>query len=280
MPDETTQAIKYMSIFVVAGIAIVLLLGFVAFIPAGYKGVLLTWGRVEPVMLDEGIAFKIPIMQNVVSVSTQTLKFSADAGAASKDLQIVTTQVALNYHLDAHRVNEIYQMYTLGYETSIISPAIQESVKASTAKFNAEQLITERSAAKQEIEDLLSTRLAKYGIIVEAVSITDFDFSEQFNAAIESKVTAEQLALKAKNDLERIKVEAEQQVVMAQGEADATIAKATAAAESIRIQGQALKENPNLVNLKIAEKWNGVLPVYMFGEGTGVLFNLNNLGGS
>ncbi len=284
MPDinnefDVMKIIKFGSL-IIAGIVFLSILGGVfAFVPAGHKGVLLTWGKVEPVVLNEGINFKTPYVQEVIAVSTQTLKIEAGASAASKDLQDVSTTVALNFHLDPLVVNDVYQKYTLNYPNTIIAPAIQESVKAATAKFTAEELITKRQVVKEQIDVALKDRLAPYGIQVETISITNFAFSAQFTAAIESKVTAEQLAQKAENDLKRIKVEAEQQVAMAKGEADATVAKAQAAAESIRIQGQALKENPDLVSLKMAEKWDGKLPVYMLGQTTGMLLNLNNLGG-
>ena len=244
-------------------VALAIVFNIYAIVPSGYKGVLVSLGKVENTQIAEGWAFKIPFIQAIIPVSIQTQKYEASASAASKDLQIVSTKVALNFHLDSTRVNEIYQKYTMDYGNTIIAPAIQESVKASTAQYAAEKLITNRALVKDAIEDSLKTRLSNYGIIVETISITDFDFSPEFNAAIEAKVTAEQNALKAENDLKRIKIEAEQRVT-----------QATAEAEAIKIQAQALLQNSQLIQLEWVKKWDGHMPTTVLGGNTGVLFQL------
>ncbi len=230
---------------------------FVTIVPAGHRGVVLTWGAVEKFPMNEGLNFRMPVAQSVILMSVQTQKYTAGASSASEDLQIVSTEVTLNYRLLPMDTPKIYQELSIDFEDRIIQPAIQEAVKASTAKYTAEELITKRELAKDEIEKALTIRVEKFGgINVQSVSITDFDFSPEFNKAIEEKVTAEQDALKAKNVLERIKFEAEQRVT-----------KARAEAEAIRIEAQALKENPQLVSLRWVEKWNGQLPTFMAGGG-------------
>jgi regulator of protease activity HflC (stomatin/prohibitin superfamily) len=159
------------------------------------------------------------------------------------------TKVALNYHLTATRVNEIYQTLGTAYADTYISPAIQEVVKASTAEFTAEELITKRPIVKQTIENGLKARLEPRGIMVETVSITNFQFSELFSQAIEAKVSAEQDALKAKNILERIKIEAQQKIASAEGDAMA-----------ISTVEETLKDSPNYINWLKVSKWNGILP--------------------
>jgi len=247
--QEAMRMIKILSVLIVAIIAISTLFGAIAVIAAGHRGVLLTWGKVEDKILPEGISIVTPYMNQVVQMSAQTLKYQASASSASKDLQDVSTEVTLNYKIEPERANWIYQNLGLDYENRIIQPAIQEAVKASTAQFTAEELITQRPTVKANIESALRDRMLNYSLVMETVSITDFKFSPSFSQAIESKVTAQQLALKAENDLARIKIEAQQ-----------TIESAKGLAESIRIQGQALHDNPQLVSLKWTERWNGILP--------------------
>jgi regulator of protease activity HflC (stomatin/prohibitin superfamily) len=229
-------------------------------IGAGHRGVLLTWGKVEDKILPEGISIITPFMNQVVQMSAQTLKYQASASSASKDLQDVSTEVTLNYKIEPERANWIYQNLGSDYENRIIQPAIQEAVKASTAQFTAEELITQRPTVKANIESALRDRMLNYSLVMETVSITDFKFSPSFSQAIEAKVTAQQLALKAENDLQRIRVEAEQAVAIAQRQANATIIKATSEAAAIKITGEALKNNPALVNLEYIKRWQGILP--------------------
>lgn len=188
-----------------------------------------------------------------------------EVGASSKDLQDVYMTLALNYHLDPTKANYVYQQFKKSYEPLLIDPTIEESVKSSSAQFTAEQLVTLRTEVSDEILVVLRERLSVYGIIVDELSIMDFSFSDSFDAAIEAKVTAEQEALKAKNDLLRIQTEAEQRIAEARGEA-----------EAIRIQAGAITQQggEDYVKLKWVEKWNGTLPTTMLGEGASVLLGL------
>lgn len=277
--NEVMPIIKLGAVIFVILILASVALGSIAIVGAGQRGVLLTWGKVEERILGEGINTITPFMNQVVIVSVQTQKYSAKASSASSDLQIVTTEVTLNYHLLPTNVNKIYQQLTLAYEERVIAPAIQESVKASTAKFTAEELITKRQLIKDSIENVLKERLANYGIVVESVYITDFAFGTDFTQAIEAKVTAQQLALKAENDLKRIQIEAQQAIATANGTAVARLTIATAEAQAIKLQGEALKTNPEILTLRYLERWNGLLPQYLLitgdSQGTnGFILNL------
>ena len=252
--------IRWLALFILVVVIASLALGSIATVNAGHRGVLLTWGKVEPVVLGEGISFIMPFVNQVVPMSVQTQKYSATASSASKDLQDVSTEVTLNYRIEPTKANWVYQNLGLDYENRIIQPAIQEAVKASTAQFTAEELITQRASVKAKIESALRDRMLNYEIIMETVSITDFKFSPQFAQAIESKVTAIQLAQKAENDLKRIEVEAQQAVAVAQGQATATVTKARAEAEAIKITGAALRDNPQLVALEWVKRFDGKLP--------------------
>lgn len=253
-------------------IGLVLLIGvFGSFytVGAGQRAVLLTWGEASLDSKDPGLNFKIPLAQKAIKITVQTQKYEVAASAASKDLQIVSSNIAVNYHLNPESVPVLYKDIGVAYQDRVIAPAVQEAVKAATAQFTAEELITERAVVKQFIQDNLRQRMIERGIIVEEVSIVNFDFSPQFNEAIEAKVTAEQQKLKAANDLERIKIEAQQVAVQGQGEADATLAKAKAEAEKIRLIQTELERGPLYVELQKWQRWDGKLPMNYMTLGNG-----------
>jgi prohibitin 2 len=227
-----------------------------AVVPAGHRGVQLQQSAVTGAILNEGWHIQAPFLQRVEVLSVQTQAYHSKASAASRNLQAVDTEVTLTYKLDPQRVAEVYQNLGIGYEGRIVAPAILEKVKAVTAEFEAERLITERSRVRQEIEDSIRTYLRQFGIEVVSVQLTNFDFSKEFNDSIEKKQVAEQRALTAKNDLDRIRIEAEQRISQAKGEA-----------EAIRIQGEALQNNPRLVELEAVKKWDGRLPATNLGGG-------------
>lgn len=247
--------IKYIGILLAVVILISWLNPFVV-INAGHRGVITTFGKVDKVVLEEGLHFRIPIMQQVREINVQIQKSEGDGDAASRDLQQVHTKIALNYHLIPDRVPETFQL--VGDLNSvgdrIIVPAVQEAFKATTAKYTAEELISKRPEVRDQISQFMKERLLRHGIAIDEFSIVNFRFSESFNQAIEAKTTAEQLKLKAERDLDRIKVEAEQK-----------IASAKAEAESLRLQKQEITADllklREIENQRLAlEKWNGQLP--------------------
>src|ERR687891_2311187 len=206
---------------VIIGIIIVSIIAVssVRIVDAGHRGVLVQFGDVATDnSLDEGIHFVVPFRDNVVQLEVRTQKIVENAASASKDLQDVSTQVALNYHLNPDRAQIVYQRLGYDYGNRVITPAIQESVKQVTARFNAEELITKRETVKNQIEEQIKARLAAYNIIVDAISITDFQFSQLFKQAVEAKVAAQQRALQAQNELRRIQIEAQQNEAQAIGE--------------------------------------------------------------
>lgn len=240
----------------IIGVVLVLLLLLKPWVVVGpgERGVVLNFGAVQDYVLDEGLHFRVPIMQRVVMMDVKVQKTEIEAVSASADLQDVTSTVALNYHVIPDKANVVYQTIGLNYKERIIDPAIQEVLKAVSARYSAEELITKRPAVSAEMQETLTRRLMPYNIAVDAVSIVAFRFSKVFTEAIEAKQTAEQLALKAKRDLERVKIEAEQKITAAKAEA-----------EALRLQRANI--SPDLIelrrieaNLKAIEKWNGVLP--------------------
>lgn len=227
-------------------------------IGAGERGVVFnnTTG-IENRVLNEGIHFRMPFIQSVKTMSVRVQANEVVAQAASKDLQTVTAKIVLNWHLDDSQVHKAYQSVGDGKAIieRIIVPNVNEVVKAATAQKTAEELLTKRVDLKDAIDVGLTERLRSYNVIVDDVSIVDIDFSEQFNEAIERKVTAQQNADAEKNRLEQVKYQAEQRTVQAKAEA-----------EAIKIQSEALKDSPGLAQLEAVKKWNGVLPQYMMGE--------------
>ena len=240
----------------------------VKIVDAGNRGVLLHWNAVDlsAPPLDEGIHFLVPFQDDIVQMEVRTLKYDKDTRSASKDLQSVETTVTVNYHPDKERVHVLFKEIGLDYENRVIQPAIEETVKQVTANYNAEELITKRPLVKSDIENAIRERLNQFDVITEVISITDFEFSVLFNKAIESKVEAEQNALRAENDLRRIQVEAQQHEATAEGIANANIAEAKGEAEAIAIINQALAENPNYLEWLKTQAWDGKLPLVV-GEG-------------
>lgn len=256
-----TTGVKLAIVAVVGVIVLLLALWLLPFtsVNAGHKGLVFRGGKLVRV-LDEGYNYKTPAIESVEEVDTRTQVEAAESSAASKDLQTVSTKVAVNFNIRADKVAEMWNSVGKDYRTVIIDPAIQEAVKSATAKHTAEELITKREAVKDEITTTLRDRLNASGFInLTQVSITDFDFSQSFNSSIEAKVTAEQDALAARNKLEQIKFEAQQ-----------TIEKAKAQAETIRIQAAAITQQggKDYVTLKAIEKWNGAYPSTILGATT------------
>lgn len=222
-------------------------------VPAGHRGVVLQLGAVSGV-LGEGFHFRVPVIQKVVPLNVQVQKAETGAAAASKDLQTISSKIALNYHVDPESVARVFQQIGMSYEAKVIDPAVQEAVKAITARYTAEELITKRQQVALEIQDTLTNRLRKSDIVVDAFSIVNFEFSQEFNKAIEAKQTAEQLALKAQRDLQRIKIEAEQKITQAKAEAEALrIQKAEVTSELIRLREIEVQK-------QAVDKWDGKMP--------------------
>ncbi len=244
----STRAPK--SILLVVGVIVILAILFNCFetVGAGERGVVFSkFGGVLEGVLDEGLRFKIPFVEDIITMDVTIQKSPTQATASSKDLQMVSSTIALNHHIDPAAANDVYQQTRGAYKSRIIDPAVQESVKAVTAQFTAEELITRRAEVSTQIKDTLAERLRVHNIIVDELSIVDFSFSRVFNDAIEAKQTAEQSALKAERDLERVKIEAEQKITSARAEA-----------EGQRLQRETI--TPTLLQLRAIEKWDGHLP--------------------
>ena len=241
---------------------ILLIVAFNCFssVPTGFIGVRTQFGAVVGNELSPGLQIKVPFIQTIETIDCRTQKIEADANAASKDLQNVSSKIAVNFSVNPELAVDLYKQIGNNYKSVIIDPAVQEVVKMITAQFTAEEIITKRSDVSMKMTSLLTDIIADNGIKVEAFNVINFDFSEEFNKAIENKQIAQQQALKAEQDLNRIKIEAEQKTVQAKAEADALkLQKQEITADLLelrRIEAQ----------LKAIEKWNGQLPTYNGGD--------------
>lgn len=243
--DEKIKQLKYAGIGI---IALVIILGSFTIVQNGNAGVVLRMQSYNRT-ISSGFHFKLPIIESVVKLSTRVQVYEATASSFSKDIQSADTKIALNYHLSQDVLGTFWSQIGESYETTIIAPAIQESVKVATAKFTAQELVEKRPEVKIEIQKELTTRLQAKYITVDDFSILNFDFSDAYEKSTEAKQVAYQDALTAKNKLEQVKFEAEQAVSQAEGKAKA-----------LEIEGRAISENPQVLQGRAIEKWNGVLP--------------------
>ncbi|MGN0163931.1 MAG: prohibitin family protein [Candidatus Ornithomonoglobus sp.] len=235
---------------VAAIIVAILIIGGIAScktIPAGETGVVTKFGAVSDNVLSEGIHFTAPFITKVVKMDNRVVRTDVDVNSASKDLQTVSSTISVNYRLDTSKSADVYKNIGTDYENVIVRPAVQETTKTVIAKFTAEEPITNRQIVSEQMSEALGQKISPYGLSIQEFNILNFDFSEEFNKAIEAKQTAQQEALKAEQDLQRVKVEAEQKIVEAQAEA-----------EKYRLQNQEITDKT--LALKYLEKWNGKLP--------------------
>ncbi len=230
-------------------ILIVILLFISSFrtIKSGEVGIKVRFGKVINTHMNEGVNFKIPLIESIVKMNVRVQKIEVDTNSASKDLQDVNMKLAVNYQIDKDKAVSLYKTVGTDYEKVILEPAIQESIKAITSKYTAEQLITTRSEVSDQCMEELSSKVKKYGLSISDFNITDFNFSEEFNKAIEEKQVAEQKVLTAKQELEKERIEAEKKIVAAEAEKKANDLKSGSLTD-------------NIIKEKFIEKWNGELP--------------------
>lgn len=286
VPDNVRRMTGTLIILLILAISGVVILSTATVrIPSGTRGVLLTWGKVENRILDEGLNFKIPFTQTVVLMNTQIQKAESTEATATADLQEVSTTVVVNFRLNPNRVNTIYVDLRQDYVNRVIKPNIEESIKAATSEFRAEELVTRRADVKATLDEILTERLAIFNIDVVSVSLTDFQFSASFSAAIEAKVTAEQQALVSKNQLEQIRYEAQQQIIQAEAAKNATIRRAEGEAEAVIIEAEATAQAIEIITQQMTDEyanylwlqqWDGKLPAVMTKDEQGLMIDVSD----
>jgi regulator of protease activity HflC (stomatin/prohibitin superfamily) len=262
--DGSYAGIKKIVILAVTVFVLLLIaLNCFTIVTAGHTGVVVTMGSVSESVLTEGLHVKIPFIQRIVLIDNRVKKAEAECSSASSDLQMVSSVIAINYKVLNSSSWSVFKNIGTDYEVKVINPAIQECVKAVTANFTAEQLITNRQLVSDQMSGLLKDKISSFGFEIQVFNIISFDFTAEYNAAIEAKQTAEQNALKAEQDLKRIRVEAEQ-----------TIARAQAEAEAYRLKSQEI--TPEILLMNYIQKWDGRLPTVMSG-GDGMIIDISSL---
>lgn len=230
---------------------------------AGERGVIMYAGEVQDEILNEGFHPILPIYTSIKKMSVRVKKVDVAVKVGTKDLQTLDVNLSVNWHIEAKRVNRVYQQ--VGDEKqareTIIIPAISEVLKASTPQRTAEEILKQRSNLKEEIERSLKPRLVKYGLQVDDVSLINIGFSPEFTKSIEQKQIAEQDAKKA-----------EYEALKASRQAEAEVNRAKGTAEAQKLLKQSL--NRELLEKQAIEKWDGKFPTMMSGNGVLPFINI------
>lgn len=285
---------------VITSVVVVVLVAFLAMnsfttVPVGYTGILLTFGKVQDSALSEGLHFIIPYAQRVIALDNRVKKIELTTEAFSKDIQTVSATLAVNYCLQTDKTFSIYKTTGLLYETNVIVPAAHEVLKSVCARYTAEELITKRAESSDMMRDELDNKLTEIGITITDFNIIDFDFSDEFISAVESKQVAEQIKKKAATENEtaiaqaerekqveikqseaaaesvRIAAEAKAKSTMIAAEAEANAVKLAAEAEAYRLEKIATFITDETINKELVEQWDGKLPVVLGSDSTGIM---------
>lgn len=243
--EKELNVLEVISVILVLGI--ILMFGSIRTINSGQVGIRVRFGKVVNTEMNEGINFKMPLVEKIVKFNIQVQKVELKTASASKDLQDVSMKIAVNYRVDPKKATSLYKNVGKKYEEIVLQPAIQESIKAVTSQYTAEELITNRSEVSKKCMETLDSKVKGYGLLIDNFNIIDFDFSAEFNKAIEEKQVAEQKVLTAKQELEKEKIEAEKKLVKAEAEKKAN-----------ELLNQTLTDE--VLMQQFIEKWNGELP--------------------
>jgi len=261
-PAKQPNTTKIVTFSIIGFLALIVFFNTFTTVKSGHTGVVATFGKVSTGVLTEGLHIKIPFVQQIIQIDNRVLKAEVICTSASKDLQTVSSTIALNYKVANGNSAELYKNVGVDFQDKIVTPAIQEAVKGVTAKFTAEELITNRQIVGEQMKETLAKKIEGFGLQLQIFNIIDFQFSQEFNAAIEAKQTAQQNALKAEQDLVRIKVEAQQQIEQAKAEAEAYKLKS-------------LEITNSMILMEYIKKWDGKLPT-ITSDGT-MMFDISKM---
>jgi len=266
---------KGIVVIVAAILFLIVALNSFTIVPAGHTGVVLTMGEVSKTSYDAGFHLKIPFIQKVETMSNKIQVYETPASAVSKDLQTVSSNIAVNYRLIAADSASMYEDVGTDYKTVLIAPVVQECMKSATAKYTAEELITERQAVGDEVKAALDLKLNDYGIYIEKFNIVNFDFSDEFNNAIEAKQVAEQNLLKTETEQKQVRIiaqtDADKKVIAAEADAKAILTQAQAQADANKLLNDSLTDK--VIAYEEIQKWNGIMPKVVGSDG-GFLINI------
>ena len=254
---------------IIIGVVVMIAMSAVRTVDTGYIGVKTRFGKIVSDSLPSGLHFVVPGVENIAQVEVREQKSEMSTSASSRDLQSIQAGIAINFRPDPAKAHLLFKDVGTDYKARILDPAIEETVKAATATYTAEELITRRTQVRDEMEAMLKLRVEGNHIMITKFNIVDFKFSDSFNHAIEEKQTAEQEALRATNILRRMKVEADQKIETARGAAESVKLNALAEAEAITVKAKAEAEaqrilaevvTKDVITLRAIERWDGVMP--------------------
>lgn len=249
---KPTLSKKKIGLIIAAVIVVAIIVGSLTTVKPGHTGVVVTLGKVSDNVLSEGLHLKIPFIQNVIQIDNRIVKLEVETEAFSKDLQTVSTVLAINYRVESDMSYSIYKNVGSNYESVLVVPAVNEALKAITSKYTAEESVTNRVMIADGLVNELNNKLNGSGLYVTDVNIINFDFSDVFIEAIEEKQVAQQRLLKAETDKQTA-------ITNAQAEAETLRIKAEAEAEANRIINESL--TAQIIEYNKIEKWNGELPI-------------------
>ena len=250
---------KTIGIIALIVLAIIIISNCFTVVEAGHTGVVVTLGKVSDSVLQEGLHFKLPFVQKIVRIDNRIVKLEVTTEAFSKDLQTVATVLAINYRVDTNKSYNIFKNIGADYESILVTPAVNEVLKAITAKYTAEESVTNRALISDGLVTGLNEKLNETGLFVTDVNIINFEFSDAFITAIEEKQVAQQQLLKA---------ETEKQTAITNAEADAETIRIKAEAEAAANGTISESLTSDIIEYLKIEKWNGVLPQVTGGAST------------
>lgn len=268
MKNRSKKEKSLIIVLIILVFAIMIVSNCITTVPTGHVGIKTRFGKVQNDVINEGLNLKVPFIEKIVVLDCRTQKVEIANATATKDLQEVTFTIAVNYNITNKTANELYRTTGVNYETIILNPSILESIKATTAQYTAEELITKRSEVSNKMQETLKAKIESKGFNVVDFNIIDLDFSAAYNQAIEQKQVAEQQAKQAQYELEKARVENEKKIENAKADAEVMRQQNSQITE----QTLRLKELEN--QQKLIEKWNGTMPETMLNENISGLFNL------
>ena len=221
----------------------------------GERGIKIRLGQVQTTSYEEGLHLIVPFIDKFRTMDVKTQRNTITTAVYTKDIQQARINYVLNYNVEPSSVNKLFQQVGLDYESKILIPVVEGTIKDIIGKWNAQDLIANREKATGDILFKLQEQLKDNYLVITDFQMTEINYSDVFEKAIESKVTAEQEALKAKNKTVQVQEEAKQKVIAAEAEA-----------RSMAIRAQALSQNKSLVQYEAVQKWDGKMPQYMLGN--------------
>jgi regulator of protease activity HflC (stomatin/prohibitin superfamily) len=251
---------KFLRNLIVLIVIFFVLIGAVRINSPTQVSIVTTLGKISSTQ-GSGLYLKFPLISRdyVYDTSIQSIECITGKGkdncqtldASTRDLQDVKTAVQVSYQIDGTKANELFKLVQdqQTFNNIIVPSTVAEALKVVTSKYTGEELVLKRSEVKNAIEKELQERLNPYFLIVKSINIVNFEFSASFQKEIDLKVATQQQTLQKEEELKRVQAESKIITTKAQAESDAT-----------NIQGQSLKNNPEILELKKIEKWDGKLP--------------------